>query len=184
MLIRLADVGDAAGILAIYKPFVEASATSFETNAPTTDEFAGRITACIHKYPWLVAVVNGTIAGYAYATKHRAREAYQWSVESSVYVHPAFYRQGIARLLYQKLFSLLKAQGFINVFAVIALPNQASINLHKESGFEEIGVYKKAGFKLGKWHDVKWLVKYINEHSLEPLAPKSIQSINHLLSSR
>ncbi len=177
MQVRFATPNDAAALLTIYQPFIETSATSFETAVPAVDVFASRIAAIASKYPWLVAELDGQIAGYAYASRHREREAYQWSVETSVYVHPQFYRQGVARLLYQKLFAQLTQLGYINVYAGIALPNPASVQLHASLGFEEIGVYKKIGFKFGRWHDVVWLIKYINGHVENPPVPKNVSTL-------
>lgn len=177
MQIRFATPNDAAALLAIYQPFIETSATSFETVVPAVDAFASRIAAITDKYPWLLAELDGEITAYAYASRHREREAYQWSVETSVYVHPQFYRQGVARLLYHNLFNQLTQLGYVNVYAGIALPNSASVRLHASLGFEEIGVYKKIGFKFGRWHDVLWLVKYINEHSDNPPLPKNVSTL-------
>jgi phosphinothricin acetyltransferase len=98
-----------------------------------------------------------------------------------VYIHPAFYKQGIARLLYTKLFSILKTQGFVNVYAGIALPNAASVKLHKSLGFEDVGVYQKIGFKFAAWHDVLWMVKYVNTHQPDMPEPKTMESVLHLL---
>jgi phosphinothricin acetyltransferase len=181
MVIRFVNTADTEALLHIYRPFVVNSAASFETSAPSVDEFAARVTAYSQKCPWIVADAGGIIAGYAYANKHREREAYQWSVETSVYVHPAFYRQRVATLLYSTLFNLLKEQGFVNAHAGIVLPNAASINLHALFGFTEIGVYKNVGFKLGAWHDVMWMAKPINEITPNPPEPKNIESILHLL---
>ncbi len=181
MLIRFANTADAEAMLDIYSPFIVNSATSFETEVPTIEQFASRITATTQQYPWLVADADGQVAGYAYASKHRERAAYQWSVETSVYVHPSFYRKNIGTHLYTALLSLLKQQGFVNAYAGIALPNIASEKLHKSLGFEEVGVYKNIGFKLGKWHDVKWMAKHLNNHSLDQPPPKGIGSILHLL---
>ncbi len=181
MQIRFVKVDDAAQLLAIYSPFVTNTATSFEAVAPTVQQFAERITGYTGKYPWLVAEVNGQIAGYACASKHREREAYQWCVEASVYVHPAFYRQGIAQQLYTKLFYLLQQQQFVNVYAIIALPNAASVALHQQMGFATVGVYENIGFKFGQWHNVLWMVKYINPHTANPALPLPVASIMHLV---
>jgi len=181
MHIRFANTTDAEAMLGIYSPFIFDSAASFETEVPTIQQFSSRITATTQQYPWLVADVNGQVAGYAYASKHRERAAYQWCVETSVYVHPAFYRQHIGTQLYTALFGLLKVQGLVNAYAGITLPNSASEKLHKSLGFEEVGVYKNIGFKVGRWHDVLWLAKVINDHTDQQPLPKSIDSIMHLL---
>ena len=100
--------------------------------------------------------IDGVIAGYAYASEHRARKAYQWSVDVSVYIGEQFRSQGIGKILYQELFTVLKAQGYINAFAGISLPNEASIRLHEATGFKPIGIYRSVGYKLGNWCDVGW----------------------------
>ncbi|HWB28203.1 MAG TPA: GNAT family N-acetyltransferase [Chitinophagaceae bacterium] len=181
MIIRFAQAGDADEMLNIYKPFIENTATSFETVVPSTVEFSQRILTYTQKYPWLVAEINKTIAGYAYASAHRQRDAYQWSVESSVYVHPSFYRQGIAMKLYDMLFMLLAEMNFVNVYAGVALPNEASVTFHENAGFKHIGIYENVGYKLGAWHSVLWMVKHIHTHNTNLRAPANIQHVAHLL---
>ncbi len=107
--------------------------------------------------PWLVFDVDGVVAGYAYASKHRAREAYQWAIEASVYIASRFQRQGIARSLYSHLFQELKQRGYHVVLAGVTLPNPSSVGFHEAMGFKQIGTYRAIGYKLGSWHDVMWL---------------------------
>ena len=155
--IRLARESDADAIAAIYAPIVGDTAISFETAPPPPDDMARRIVETRSRYPWLVCDVGGVIAGYAYATAHRTRAAYRWSVDTSAYTHPAHHRRGIGRALYVSLFEILRAQGFVNAYAGITLPNEASVGLHEAVGFSRIGVYRRVGYKLGKWHDVgRW----------------------------
>ncbi len=168
MQIRLAQPADAAGICAIYAPIVKTSAITFEYQVPGVEEFAGRIESVMQQYPWLVAESDDKIAGYAYAGKFRERAAYQWCCESSVYIHPDFQRQGLARKLYEMLFGLLQQQGMINVYAVITLPNRESVALHSSMGFIETGTLHKAGFKLGAWHDVLLMEKILGPHPEMP----------------
>lgn len=172
MHIRHITLADAKAVLDIYKPYIETTAITFETSVPSLEDFTGRIIAYTDKYPWLVAEENGKIAGYAYASKHREREAYQWSVESSVYVYELFQQAGVASRLYTELFTILKACGFINVYAGITLPNPKSYAFHTRMGFTDVGIYKNIGYKMGKWHDVAWLAKNINDHTDDPSAPK------------
>jgi L-amino acid N-acyltransferase YncA len=113
------------------------------------------------------------VIGYAYVSKHRDREAYQWCVESSVYVLEDYHQKGIAKELYSHLFEILRNRGYINVYAGITLPNPKSYSFHTRMGFEPVGVYKNIGYKLGQWHDVAWLVKTINEHTDDPAPPKN-----------
>ena len=171
MAIRLAVDRDAAAIADIYAPFVESSATSFETEAPSADEIRRRMQETMMTHPWLVCVCGGNVAGYAYATKHRLRTAYQWSVETSVYVHGSFRRAGVGRGLYTSLFAILAAQGFVNAYAGITLPNDGSVALHESLGFRPVGVYRTIGYKAGTWHDVGWWSLTIKEPPASPQAP-------------
>jgi len=176
--IRLAEAGDAEAIAAIYRPAVESSAISFETVPPDGDEIARRLADTLVSYPWLVCEIGGQVAGYAYASKHRVRAAYQWSVDTSVYVDPAFRRSGVGRGLYQSLFAILAAQGFFNAFAGIALPNPASVALHEAVGFEPLGVYRRVGFKLGAWHDVGWWQLRLLGPTAQPQEPLGPQRLD------
>lgn len=174
--IRLISENDAREVLDIYKPFVINTIVSFEYEAPSVDEFLKRIQTNILEYPWLVCLHGTKIIGYAYASKHRQRKAYQWSCESTVYLAPEFQHKGIARILYKTLFSILKIQGYFNVYAGISLPNQKSVGFHQSFGFKKVGIYKKTGFKFGKWHDVAWFYFDLKKHIGNPPEPKTIQS--------
>jgi len=162
-LIRLASTDDTQEILDIYTPYIEHSAISFEFEVPTHEDFKNRINKIIKKYPWLVCLIDGKIVGYAYACEHRARIAYNWSVESSVYLSDKFHGQGLGKELYIELFKQLRMLGFYNVFAGITLPHPASHALHLSLGFEEIGVYKQVGFKNGEWYDTLWYQLLLQE---------------------
>ncbi|MGI9450420.1 MAG: arsinothricin resistance N-acetyltransferase ArsN1 family B [Geminicoccaceae bacterium] len=155
-VIRSANVADAPSVQAIYAPFVEGSAISFEEVPPSTEEMARRIAEGLEAYAYLVAERQGKAVGFAYASRHRTRSAYRWSVDVSAYVAKNDQRSGIGRTLYKALLARLKDQGFHAAFAGIALPNPASIALHQALGFEPVGVYREVGFKLGRWHDVSW----------------------------
>jgi L-amino acid N-acyltransferase YncA len=175
--IRLAGRDDANEIAAIYRPFVESTIISFETVAPEPHEMADRIAATLTRYPWLVCESDGEIAGYAYATKHRERKAYQWSVDTSAYVHPRYWRRGIGGGLYRSLFAVLSAQGFVNAYAGIALPNPASVGLHESAGFQPVGIYRSVGYKLGAWHDVGWWERALQNHETAPREPLSLAAL-------
>ncbi len=154
--IRIARPDDAAACAEIYGPFAERTAVSFEEEAPTVEEMRERIVRTLLSTPWLTAASGGEVAGYAYASKHRDRAAYRWSVDVSAYVHERFRGRGVGRRLYERLFQILREQGFRNAYAGIALPNDASIALHRAAGFELVGTYQRVGWKLGAWHDVAW----------------------------
>jgi phosphinothricin acetyltransferase len=146
--IRLAKEEDVDALLAIYAPYVEDTFISFEYEVPSRDEFLERIRIFSADYPYLVCEYAGRVIGYAYASKHRTRTAYQWSVESTVYLQKDFHRKGIARVLYEALFEMLRLQGYFNVYAGISLPNEQSVAFHLALGFEEIGVLKISGTSL------------------------------------
>ena len=175
--IRLAGVHDAQAIAEIYRPFVERTAISFETEPPSRQEMERRISETMTNHPWLVCEVGGQVAGYAYATRHRVRSAYQWSVDTSVYVDEKHRRAGIARGLYASLFPILAAQGFCNAFAGIALPNPGSVGLHEAVGFRPIGVYERVGYKLGAWRDVGWWQRPLTELGTPPAQPLNMKAV-------
>ena len=147
---------DAVPCAAIYAPSVQHGVSSFEDVAPDAIEMAARMAATIATRPWLVAELDGTVAGYAYASRHRERAAYRWASDVSVYVSADHRRRGAARSLYTALLGRLADQGFRVACAGIALPNPASIALHESLGFTPVGVYRAIGFKFGRWWDVSW----------------------------
>ncbi len=157
MTIRIANPDDAPAITEIYAPIVRDTVISFELEAPTIDEMRRRIATTLQSLPWLVSVdAAGNLDGYAYASRHRERAAYRWSVDVTVYVRSDARRQGIAGSLYRSLFDALASLGYYQAFAGIALPNAASVALHESAGFAPAGVYRKVGYKLGAWHNVGW----------------------------
>jgi phosphinothricin acetyltransferase len=157
MHVRIADPErDAPAVTAMYRPFVAGSIATFEEVAPSADEMARRMRATLEWTPWLVAEESGRLVGYAYAARHRERPGYRWSVDISVYVAEGFGGRGIGRSLYDELLAILRRQGFVNVYAGIALPNPASVALHEAIGMRRIGVYERVGFKFGAWPDVAW----------------------------
>jgi phosphinothricin acetyltransferase len=176
-LIRMATVDDAAAIAAIYRPIVESTAISFEVVAPDVDEMRRRIEEVTASHPWLVCERDGIVAGYAYGAKHRARAAYQWSVDTSVYVDERFRRRGIGEAVYLSLFAVLTAQGYANAFAGITLPSPASVGLHERVGFTPVGIYRRAGYKLGAWHDVGWWQRPLDRRAAEPSAIRALDDL-------
>jgi len=170
-MIRLATSADAAAIAAIYGPIVEGTTISFETTAPTEAEIARRIAATLAYAPWLVCAQPGDVLGYAYASRHRERAAYQWAVDVSVYVDERHRRKGVAQALYTSLFEILKRQGFYSAHAGIALPNPASVGVHEALGFRPVGIYRSVGYKMGAWHDVGWWQLPLRERDGAPRPP-------------
>ncbi len=160
MNIRTATPADAAAIAAIYDPIVKGTTISFEAEPPGEAEMRARIEKTLDTLPWLVAEDStGAVCGYAYASKHRERAAYQWSVDTTVYVREDQRGRGVGRALYGRLLPLLAELGYCQAFAGIALPNDGSIGLHEAVGFTALGVYRDVGFKQGQWRDVGWWQK-------------------------
>ncbi len=157
LAIRQALISDAEAIQAIYAPIVENTPISFEEKPPSADEMASRITATREQgYPYLVADQDGDAVAYAYAGQHRARAAYRWSVDVTIYVAEAARGAGIGKALYEELLQQLRQAEFHAAFAGIALPNPGSVGLHEAVGFTHVGTYQEVGFKFGRWHDVGW----------------------------
>jgi L-amino acid N-acyltransferase YncA len=155
--IRTARLDDAQAMQAIYAPIVAGTIISFEMEPPGVDEMRRRIAYTLPSLPWLVHLDEaGAVNGYVYASKHRERAAYQWSVDVSAYVRADTRGQGVGGRLYHALFDELVALGYCQAFAGITLPNAASIALHESVGFRPLGVFRKAGHTLGAWHDVGW----------------------------
>lgn len=158
--VRAAVAQDAAALADLYAWYVTDTAVSFEERPPSPAEIVTRMTA-EPRLPWVVAEADGpagdpVIVGYAYASTHRSRAAYRWSVDCTVYLDPAAQRAGWGRRLYARLFAELEDLGYLCVFAGITQPNPASVGLHQAMGFIPVGVYRNVGFKLGRWHDVGW----------------------------
>jgi L-amino acid N-acyltransferase YncA len=156
ILVRPVQLSDAARVAAIYAPIVERTYISFEDEAPTTEEMARRIGLVSATHPYLVAERDGALLGYCYGSEHRARAAYRFSAEVTVYVAGEARGQGVGRALYDALLPELSRRGFHRAFAGIALPNAGSVALHEAVGFTHLGVFQEVGFKLGAWRDVGW----------------------------
>ncbi len=182
--IRVATPEDAEELLAIYAPYVENTAITFEYTVPYVAEFRQRIENTLNNYPYLVAVSQGEIVGYAYAGEFKAREAYAYSVETSVYVKQGMTRGGIGRELYMVLEKALKAQNIINVNACITYPevedayaNKNSKRFHEHMGYRFAGEFRKCGYKFGRWYNVIWMEKFINDHERKPQPVKTFREI-------
>ncbi|HDS1679003.1 TPA: N-acetyltransferase [Pseudomonas putida] len=174
--IRIASSEDAVAIQAIYAPIVLHTAISFEEVAPSEEEMRQRIETTLHTYPYLVALQDGRVVGYAYASQHRARAAYRWAVDVTVYVAEGQRRSGIGRQLYDVLLPVLKQLGYRSAYAGISLPNQGSVGLHERLGFQHIGTFPQVGFKLNAWHDVGYWRFDFGDDSLRPEAPTAFLS--------
>ena len=156
--IRPVEAADAPSIAEIYRPIVESTTISFEEIAPDAGEIAQRIARVSSAYPWFVAVRDAEVCGYAYGSRHRVRAAYRFSADVSVYVAEHARGMRVASRLYEAVLARLGEIGMHRAFAGIALPNGASLALHRSMGFESVGIYKEAGRKFGKWIDVQWKI--------------------------
>jgi L-amino acid N-acyltransferase YncA len=169
LTIRPATPDDAAACADIYGHYVRNTHVSFESEPPGTEEMARRIASCTARHAWLVAEVGAQVAdaagggqdvvGFAYGAPYSPREAYRWSVETSVYLEPGRRRTGAGRALYEALFERLAERGYRRLVAGLALPNDASLGLHVALGFEVVGTLREIGWKHGRWHDVMRLQK-------------------------
>jgi L-amino acid N-acyltransferase YncA len=172
--VRLARPEDAPAIQGIYAPVVASTPSSFELIPPTDEEMRQRVEQTLQTHPWVVYKAEALVVGYAYASPHRARAAYQWSADVSVYLHEHWRGRGIGRALYTSLFALLRLQGFCNIYAGITLPNPASVALHERMGMRPVGIYHQVGYKLGAWHDVGWWQGTLQLYPPAPTTPLSL----------
>ncbi len=165
--VRVATPEDADACLAVYAPYVETTAISFEERPPSVEEMRARIAASLESHAWVVleqpGSPTGALLGYAYGGPYKSRPAYRWACEVSVYVDRTRRRSGVGTALYEDLFTRLAARGFRMAVAGMTLPNPASVGLHHRLGFEDVGTWRDIGWKLGAWHDVHWMQR--------PLAP-------------
>ena len=175
MTIEKVTIEDAEELLAIYAPYVRDTAVSFEYVVPSVEEFADRILQISAKYPYIKAVEDGKIIGYAYANTFKGRKAYDWSVETTVYVRKDAKRNGTGRRLYECLEQSLMKMGVLNMNACIAsakvedefLTND-SMYFHSRLGFTEVGRFHNSGYKFGRWYDMIWMEKLIGSHDAHP----------------
>ncbi len=184
IVIRSAFPQDAAALLEIYAPYVLETAITFEYEVPSVEAFADRIRQTIKRYPYFVAEENGYILGYAYAGAFRARTAYNWTVETSIYVNRARKRDGIGGMLYTKLEEELSHRGFINMYACISYPPQEdpylstnSAEFHQHMGYRLVGRLHQCGYKFHRWYDIIYMEKIIGEHHAKHTCPFRITEV-------
>lgn len=176
MTIRSARLSDAPALLAIYAPYVEHSAVTFEYEVPTLADFSERIRKVQARFPWLVAEAeDGTLLGYAYASAFHPRPAYGWSVETSLYIAEQHRRNGLGRLLSEALEVALRRQNILNLYACIASTEvedefltNASIAFHAALGYRLIGTFRLCGYKFNRWYDMVWMEKHLGPHTTPP----------------
>ncbi|MHB8097255.1 MAG: GNAT family N-acetyltransferase [Erysipelotrichaceae bacterium] len=159
--IRNVTLNDVQELLDIYSYYVLNTTITFEYETPSMNEFTQRIQKITQKYPYLVATLDDEIIGYAYATSYKERAAYDWSVETTVYVKNDKHGLGIGKELYLHLEQALKEKNIVNMLACITYPNPKSIDFHTKFGFEKVGHFPKVGYKFNEWRDIVWMQKVI-----------------------
>ncbi len=178
--IRFATPKDASSLLSIYAPYVRKTSITYEYEVPSMAEFERRIRHVTKSYPYLVAESDGEPLGYAYADRFHERQAYDWSVETTLYIREDCRNMGLGKLLYDTLEKILKVQNIVNVNACIAYPptedeylTQNSVNFHRHMGYHLVGEFKKSGYKFGRWYSTVWMDKQIGIHQdvQPPLLP-------------
>ena len=183
-IFRIATIEDAKALLEIYAPYVKNTAITFEYEVPSEDEFKKRIENTLNKYPYLVAENQGEIVGYAYASAFHSRAAYQWDVETSIYIKQDQRNSGVGKALYLELERLLKLQNILNLNACIAYPEtedeyltKNSVEFHEHLGYQMVGEFHKCGYKFDRWYNMVWMEKHIGEHLEKPLSVISFKEI-------
>ncbi len=175
--IQMASEADAQELLEIYRPYVEKTAISFEYTVPPVTEFQNRIRSTLKQFPYLKAVCEGKIAGYAYASPFKQRAAYGWAVETSIYVRQDARGHGIGAALYRVLEEILRRQHVINVNACIVYPHPESIRFHERLGYRTVAHFTKCGYKHNAWHDMVWMEKFLSPH---PDMPQPVIPVSQL----
>ena len=170
-MIRGATPADAAAIAAIYAPYVAETTITFEDEPPDAAEIAARMARLMPTHPWLVAIRDDAVVGYAYAYPYRARAAYRWVAETGIYVDRAACGTGVGTPLYEALLQALTDAGYVAAIGALALPNPASEALHARLGFRAAGVQTGIGFKHGRWIDVGFWQRDLAKRSAEPRGP-------------
>ncbi len=173
--IRMATLSDAKELLRIYAPYVQNTAITFEYEVPSVEEFTKRIENTMTNYPYLVALEEGRIVGYAYASTFKARAAYSRSVETSIYIKQDRRGKGLGKKLYSALEDILKRQHVINLNAgigYIAVEDEhldhTSVFFHESMGYKKVAHFTKCGYKFGRWYDLIWMEKMLGEHPDNP----------------
>ena len=169
--LRIASPADAEALLQIYAPYVRETAITFEYEVPSPGEFQSRIRRTLEKYPYLIAERECRCVGYAYAGAFHARAAYDWAVETSVYVERGLRRRGVGRRLYTALEEVLTLQNILNLNACIAYPAEEdpyltrdSADFHQRLSYQLVGRFHQCGYKFGRWYDMIWMEKMLGAH--------------------
>ena len=176
--IRMATIEDAEEINGIYESYIEKTSITFEYVPVPVEEFRERMKSVLQRLPYLVCEVDHKIVGYAYVTPFKARAAYAWDLEITVYLHEDYYRRNIGSALYQALLEISKQLGYRNIYALITDPNEKSKKLHESIGFTKVGFYPETGYKLGQWWGVNVMWKQIGTREKNPKPTNSVHSLS------
>ncbi len=187
MEIRIATIQDAKELLDIYAYYVLNTAITFEYEVPSLEEFQNRITNVLQKYPYIVAIIDHEIVGYAYANTFKARAAYDWAVEMTIYIDPDYHKKGIGKKLYTTMEELLKLQGITNLNACITFPDcddeyvdKNSVQFHEHMGYSLVGQFHQCGYKFSRWYSMVWMEKMIGEHVTNQTPVKPFREIEKI----
>ncbi|WP_294577933.1 GNAT family N-acetyltransferase [uncultured Thomasclavelia sp.] len=169
------DVTDSEKLLEIYTPYILNTAITFEYEVPSVQQFRQRVQDILVKYPYLKAIKDDEIVGYAYANVFKNRAAYDWAVEVSIYIKKDMQKLGIGKKLYQALEKICQLQNITNLYACIAYPEvedeyltNNSVNFHQHMGYQRVGEFHQCGFKFNRWYNMVWMEKIIGEHQTTP----------------
>ena len=184
LTIRFATPADAEALVAIYAPYILKTAITYEYEIPSTAEFARRIETYSAKYPYLVAELDGIPVGYAYACPLGSRPAFDWAVETAIYIREDCKGLGMGKALYEKLETILQVMGIRTMTAAVASVDHddpyltnASITFHQRMGFTPVGTFHHAGCKFGRWYDLTWLEKAIGGYETQPPHPRTVHEV-------
>ena len=166
--VRDAVPADAPACAAAYAPYVTDTAVTFESDPPSASEMTSRIAAAQARHAWLVLEQDGAVVGFAYGGDFRTRPAYAWTCEVSVYLPPGRTGSGGGRMLYDALLGRLRDRGVRTAVAAMTLPNDASVRLHRATGFAPVGTFERVGWKHGAWHDVAWVQRSLVDSAAPP----------------
>lgn len=182
--VRTAEIEDAEALLAIYAPYVTETAITFEYEIPSLEVFQNRIRKVQKRYPYLVAECDGEVVGYAYASAFHERAAYDWCVETSIYVHRERRKMGIGRRLHDELEHVCREMGILNLYACIACPEiedayltRNSVEFHEHLGYRLVGEFRQCGYKFGRWYHMVWMEKIIGLHESDQKKVRALQKM-------
>lgn len=178
---------DAERLVEIYRYYVEKTVITFEWTVPSVEEFRNRMRQTMKRYPYIVALQDGVIVGYAYAGPFVGRKAYDWSVETTIYLDPAIRHQGVGGKLYHVLEEILQQMNILNLNACIGYPKEDdeyltknSAQFHAHLGYRMVGEFHDCGYKFGRWYDMVWMEKMIGTHPSEPAPVRNYNEIREV----